>query len=110
MRRSRPPLRIRTDKLEPYAALWTIEDQLIQNLRLWVLRECNWNRSQAADVLGIARRTMRNAVAQYRARGIEIPQNTEERHRQDLRIGFYVDLSRVVHLKGRIHSKEEETC
>jgi len=40
---------------------------------LGVLRQMGWKRTEAADVLGISSRTLRNKINQYREEGVEIP-------------------------------------
>jgi len=49
--------------------LYEMEKQWI----LQVLREQNWNRTRAAEVLGISVRTLRNKIRQFRNSGIVIP-------------------------------------
>jgi DNA-binding NtrC family response regulator len=40
---------------------------------LAVLRQMDWKRAEAADILGISSRTLRNKITQYRLEGMEIP-------------------------------------
>ncbi len=40
---------------------------------LGVLRQMGWRRNEAADVLGISSRTLRNKITQYREEGVDIP-------------------------------------
>ena len=53
----------------------TNESNMLFNFRMWVLEECNWNRKQAAEVLGVQLRTFHLQLARYREEGIKIPES-----------------------------------
>lgn len=53
--------------------LWTLEDELLKNFRLWVLEQCGWNRTQAAEILGLSDRGLRLNVRRYKEQGEYIP-------------------------------------
>jgi len=44
-----------------------------RDLILQTLRHCGGNRTQAADILGISVRTLRNKIRQYHEEGAEVP-------------------------------------
>jgi len=51
---------------------WSLEDEFIMQFRLFVLELCNWNRTQAKEILGISDRGFHNALNRYREKGVFI--------------------------------------
>ncbi len=47
--------------------------EIEKNAVLSALRNSQWNRRQAAEVLGVTVRTIENKIARYRREGAEIP-------------------------------------
>ena len=46
-----------------------------RTLELEVLEACQWNRKEAAGLLGITERTLHTHINDYRAMGVEVPDN-----------------------------------
>lgn len=53
-----------------YGTDWTLHKAMEASFIIWVLEQCNWNRSQAADVLGISVRMVRYKIVEYVGRGL----------------------------------------
>ncbi len=58
--------------LTPDGKVKTLEELEKEHI-LGVLRQQGWRRNEAADILGISSRTLRNKITQYREEGVEIP-------------------------------------
>ncbi len=70
----------------------TLEDEILRNLRLWVLKCCKGNRSQAAEILGIDVRSLRLHLAAYIEDGYLIREGDPQRRRSELDATFYKEL------------------
>lgn len=57
---------------------WTLEDELLKNFRLFVLKVCGWNRTHAALIIGTTVRNIRLYIARYRKLGYKIPESSRE--------------------------------
>jgi hypothetical protein len=56
-----------------------LETLIVQNIRLFVLELCCWNRTIASDILGISPRTLNNYLKTIRDEGIVIPANNKQK-------------------------------
>jgi hypothetical protein len=65
-----------------------LEKVLLVNFRLAVLEACHWNRTVAAEHLGISSRCLRKYIAKLKGMGFDVPGNANAR-------GF-VNLDRVI--------------
>ena len=60
---------------QPRKQNWTLEDELLRNFRLYVLRACFFNRTWTAHVLGISLRNLRMWLGVYKEQGFEVGDN-----------------------------------
>jgi hypothetical protein len=79
-------------KYELEKAPWTLEDEILKNLRLHVLEACHGNRNQAAEILGVSRRGLAEALNGYRDMGYIIPEPNQLRGRVGLPREFWDSL------------------
>jgi hypothetical protein len=56
-----------------------LEAVLLVNFRLTVLEACHWNRTVAAEHLGISTRGLRKYIEELRAMGFDVPGNANVR-------------------------------
>jgi Bacterial regulatory protein, Fis family len=69
---------------------WTMEDQVVRNMIFRAIEVCYGNRTQAAELLGLTVRTMRNKLRWYKSLGMMIPAAPKGKGR----------IKRVVDLEG----------
>lgn len=69
----------------------TVEDALLMALRVYVLKECDWCRTQAAEILGVSVRSLHNYINEYERFGFKI-EPTKDKYRVNLRKDFWVEL------------------
>jgi hypothetical protein len=79
-------------KYETEAAPWSLEDEMLKNLRLHVLEACHGNRNQAAEILGTSRRGLVEALKAYREMGYIVPEPHQLRGRIGLPREFWDSL------------------
>lgn len=77
-----------------------VEDVAKMMLRLWVLKKCDWCRTQAAEVLGISLRTLTTHLNLYRDRGYVIEPPSVDLMRAPLRDEFWNELKQRIELLG----------
>jgi hypothetical protein len=61
-----------------------LEDELLRSFRLFVLKSCGWNRTWAAEVLGVSLRALRYQILLYKDQGFDCP-DMPEQSRSELR-------------------------
>ncbi len=84
---------------------WSLEDEALMKLRLWVLEQCRGSRTQTAIILGVAMRTLRLQFAKYKELGIDIappPRSGFGGNSVQLPESFWPELMRRVNGSDRI--------
>ena len=77
---------------ETEAAPWSLEDEMLKNLRLHVLEACHGNRNQAAEILGTSRRGLILALKRYNEMGYVVTGTKQQQYRVGLSREFWDSL------------------
>jgi hypothetical protein len=77
---------------ETEAAPWSLEDEMLKNLRLHVLEACHGNRNQAAEILGTSRRGLILALKRYKEMGYVVTGPKQRPYRVGLSREFWDSL------------------
>lgn len=70
----------------------TVQDALLMSLRFYVLKQCDWCRTQAAEILGISVRSLHNYINEYEQMGFPILQPPTDKCRVNLKNDFWIEL------------------
>lgn len=70
----------------------TVEGALIMSLRLYVLQHCDWNRIQAAEILGISVESLRAHLKLYEQMGFNVMSPPKDKYRVAMKKDFWIEL------------------
>ncbi len=80
---------------------WTVEDELLKNLRIWLIGCCNGSRLQAAEILGVSRRALGYQIRDYERMGYDVPCARFGVWRSELPPEFWAALNDWVNFRKR---------